>query len=98
MKFPPLSPEEVRERLPEGWTYDEAEPAIRWSHRTRDFAGAFALATRIALLAERMGHHPEITVTWGRLEIALTTHRPRGITRLDLRMAGAIARWKQSNG
>ena len=82
-------------RLP-GWEREGG--AIRRTVRTQGFAPAFALATRVALLAERMDHHPEMTVTWGRLSIALTTHSEGGITALDLRMAEAISQWIPSSG
>ena len=81
-------------RLP-GWTAEEG--VLRRRVRVDGFAPAFALATRIALLAERLDHHPELTIAWGRLDIALTTHSEGGITRLDLRLAEAIAQWIPSN-
>ena len=94
----PLAPREIDaalDRLP-GWSHEEG--ALRRTVRTGGFAPAFALATRVALLAERMNHHPEMTVTWGHLTIALTTHSAGGITSLDLRMAEAISQWIPSSG
>jgi 4a-hydroxytetrahydrobiopterin dehydratase len=62
-------------------------------HRTfrfPDFAGAFALATRIALLAESEGHHPDLLVRWGHLGVTLTTHSVGGLTDNDFIMAAKI--------
>ena len=78
-----------------GWRAENG--ALRRRIRTEGFAPAFALATRIALLAERHDHHPELTVAWGRLDIALTTHSEGGITRSDLRLAEAISQWIPSS-
>ena len=39
-----------------------------------DFSEAFAFMTRIALLCEKMDHHPKWTNSWNRLEIWLSTH------------------------
>ena len=93
----PLSAREIDQaltRLP-GWAHEEG--MLRRTVRVQGFAPAFALATRVALLAERMNHHPELNVAWGRLTIALTTHSQGGITALDLRMAEAISQWIPSN-
>lgn len=57
-----------------------------------NFAGAFTLATRVALLAEREGHHPDLRVGWGYLVIELTTHAAGGLTRNDFILAAKIDR------
>ncbi|MEN9776055.1 MAG: hypothetical protein RL322_3125 [Pseudomonadota bacterium] len=54
--------------------------------------------TRVALLAERMDHHPEWRNVWNRVEIVLTTHDAGGVTDLDLRMAGEAERFARSLG
>ena len=77
------------------WRRDGA--ALRTELRFGNFAEAFATATRIALLAERRNHHPDLTIGWGRLGIALTSHDAGGITRRDTDMARAIAEWKKSS-
>ena len=93
-RLPPHEVDAALSRLP-GW--DREGDALRRTVRVEGFAPAFALATRVAMLAERMNHHPEMTVAWGRLTIALTTHSMGGITALDLRMAEAISQWIPSN-
>jgi len=57
-----------------------------------NFAQAFTLATRIALLAEREGHHPELRLGWGYLVVELTTHAAGGLTRNDFVLAAKIDR------
>jgi 4a-hydroxytetrahydrobiopterin dehydratase len=56
-----------------------------------DFASAWAFGTRVALEAEREFHHPEITVTWGKVIISLVTHEAGGITDKDRDLATAIS-------
>ncbi len=56
------------------------------------FGGAFALATRIALLAETQGHHPALQVAWGRLVVTWQTDAIGAITANDLIMAAKVDR------
>ena len=73
-----------------GWTYDEAESAIRRSFEFRDFAEAFAFMARVAEAAEAMDHHPDWSNSWNRVDVALTTHKAGGITALDFELARTL--------
>jgi 4a-hydroxytetrahydrobiopterin dehydratase len=62
-------------------------------HRTftfADFSEAFAFMMRVALIAERMDHHPDWRNVYNRVEIRLSTHDAGGVTGLDFEMAGKI--------
>lgn len=54
------------------------------------FLEAIGLVNRIAALAERADHHPDIDIRWRRLELGLVTHSAGGITGKDLELAGEI--------
>ncbi|GIX17065.1 MAG: putative pterin-4-alpha-carbinolamine dehydratase [Rhodothalassiaceae bacterium] len=84
--------EEALAGLP-GWRIDEDGKAITCHLRFADFNAAFALITRVALLAERMDHHPEWSNVYNRVTIRLTTHDAGGVTERDIVMARAIARY-----
>ena len=84
--------------VPEGWRLDPVRPAIERVYRFPDFGAAFAFMARVALLAERMDHHPEWRNVWNRVEIVLTTHDAGGITDLDLEMGAAIESIARSAG
>lgn len=72
------------------WDYDEARDAIQRKLVFADFSEAFAFMTRVALLAEKMDHHPEWSNVWNRVEIMLSTHDAGGLSTRDIVMAEAI--------
>jgi 4a-hydroxytetrahydrobiopterin dehydratase len=73
--------EELAEAL-ETWTVEDGKRLCRsWSFP--DFVSGLALVNRIGDLAEEVGHHPNITLTWGRVGIDLWTHDVGGLTECD---------------
>ncbi len=55
-----------------------------------DFISAFAFMTEVALVAERMNHHPEWFNVYGTVRVTLRTHDAGGLTALDFRLAGVM--------
>jgi 4a-hydroxytetrahydrobiopterin dehydratase len=55
-----------------------------------DFSEAFGFMTRVALVAERLDHHPDWSNVWNRVTIALTTHDVGGLSNLDVELARKI--------
>lgn len=63
------------------------------SFKFKDFSEAFAFMTRVALIAEKMDHHPDWTNVYNKVDIALNTHDAGGtITEKDRKLAAAIDR------
>jgi 4a-hydroxytetrahydrobiopterin dehydratase len=56
----------------------------------KDFTAAFSAATAVARIADAEGHHPDICIGWGRLDIEVTTHAVKGLTRNDFILAAKI--------
>lgn len=65
-------------------------PAIERTLVFTDFNAAFGFMTRVALLADKVDHHPEWSNVYNRVEVVLTTHDAGGVTRRDLDMARFI--------
>jgi 4a-hydroxytetrahydrobiopterin dehydratase len=66
------------------------EGKLRRELRFTDFVAAFGFMTRVALVAEAMGHHPEWNNVWNRVVVTLTTHDTGGLSDLDLELARRI--------
>jgi 4a-hydroxytetrahydrobiopterin dehydratase len=56
----------------------------------KDFVEAFGFMTKVAVVAEKMGHHPELSNVYNRVVIDLVTHDAGGIGPLDLELAKKI--------
>ena len=82
-----IDPAEALKGLPL-WRVDEGErEAIARSLTFADFNAAFGFMTRVALLADKVDHHPEWSNVYNRVSILLTTHDAGGVTQRDIDMA-----------
>ena len=55
-----------------------------------DFRRALDFVNRVGEIAEQQGHHPDILLAWGRVEITLWTHKIEGLTESDFIIAAKI--------
>ncbi|MCU1347996.1 MAG: putative pterin-4a-carbinolamine dehydratase [Acidobacteria bacterium] len=72
-----------------GWRFDDA--ALHCELRFRDFVEAFGFMTSVALVAERMNHHPEWSNVYATVTIRLTTHDAGGVSETDFLLAAEIS-------
>jgi 4a-hydroxytetrahydrobiopterin dehydratase len=80
-----LTDEEIEAQLPADWTH-EGEEIVR-TFEFDSYLDGVGFATGAAGLAEEAWHHPEMTITWGEVEVRLTTHDAGGITAKDVDLA-----------
>lgn len=71
----------------EGWGEAKGRDAITKTFQFKSFNQAFGFMSRVALLAEKMDHHPEWTNVYGRVEVTLSTHSAGGLTEKDVALA-----------
>ena len=76
-----INPKVAVEEL-EGWT--GGDDFITKVFKFRDFIEAFSFMTNIAIVAEKMDHHPEWYNVYNRVDITLTTHDSGGVTEKDI--------------
>jgi 4a-hydroxytetrahydrobiopterin dehydratase len=72
------------------WREVAGRDAIARKFEFADFAEAFAFMARVALLAEKLDHHPEWFNVYNRLDVTLSTHDADGVTVKDIEMAKAM--------
>ena len=85
-----LDADEIRNQLASvpGWAV--VDDKLHREFRFESFVAAFGFMSKVALLAERMDHHPEWSNVYGRVVIDLTTHDCQGISGRDFKLALAI--------
>jgi 4a-hydroxytetrahydrobiopterin dehydratase len=82
-----------------GWYFEDG--SIRRVYKTDGWPTTLMLVNAIGYLAEAAYHHPDLTVTWGRITVKLSTHSAGGITDKDFELARKfeeVALWKPSGG
>lgn len=85
-----LDVDEVLKALPSWQAHPGERPAIARALAFEDFNTAFGFMTRVALLADKVDHHPEWSNVYNRVDIVLTTHDADGVTQRDIDMARFI--------
>ncbi len=71
------------------WT--EENNQLKHSFQFDNFIDAFGFMTKVAMIAEKMNHHPTWTNTYNKVEIILCTHEEGNtISDKDIKLAAAI--------
>jgi 4a-hydroxytetrahydrobiopterin dehydratase len=82
-----------------GWYFENGW--IRRNYKTDGWPTTLMLVGAIGFAAEAAYHHPDLSVTWGRITVKLSTHSAGGITDKDFELARKIeeiALWRPSDG
>jgi 4a-hydroxytetrahydrobiopterin dehydratase len=90
---PPLTAEQIAPlaaALPD-WEVVRDHHLVR-TYRFPDFARALAFVNRVGALAEEVGHHPDLHLSWGRVGIEIWTHKIDGLAEADFVFAAKCDR------
>jgi 4a-hydroxytetrahydrobiopterin dehydratase len=79
-------------KLP-GWSEVSGRDAIAKKFVFKDFNAAFGFMARVALVAEKMDHHPEWSNVYKTVDVTLSTHDAGGVTELDIKLAETMERF-----
>lgn len=77
-----------------GWTEASDRDAIAKTFTFKNFNAAFGWMARVALVAEKLDHHPEWTNVYRKVEVILSTHSAGGVTELDIKLAKKMDEFK----
>jgi 4a-hydroxytetrahydrobiopterin dehydratase len=96
-----LSPAEIADRLKSlpAWRLENGE--IVRDYTTDGWPTTLMLVNAIGFLAEAADHHPDLAVSWGKVQVKLSTHSAGGVTASDLELAQLIeqtALWRPKAG
>lgn len=87
-----LGADEIASRLTKltAWHLDDGK--LHRLFEFDDFVAAFGFMSQIAIIAEKMDHHPEWSNVYNRVDVRLTTHDAGGLTELDFELADHMDR------
>jgi len=94
---PPLAGEELerlRAQLPE-WQVVDGHHLLR-TFTFPDFRTALDFVNRAGAIAEEEGHHPDLLLSWGKVEVKTWTHKIDGLTESDFILAAKIEKLRQN--
>jgi 4a-hydroxytetrahydrobiopterin dehydratase len=85
-----LSDDEARKAAAglDGWAYGDNQIEKSW--KFKDHVEAMGFVNRVALLAERADHHPDLNIVYSNVRIRLNTHSEGGVTEKDISLAKEI--------
>ena len=100
-KEPAYTDAQIGERLAAlpGWSHQDQ--AIRRVYETDGWPTTLMLVNALGFVAEAADHHPDLTVSYRRVAVALSTHSAGGITGKDFELARAfdeVALWRPAAG
>jgi len=86
----PLSENEINDALfgLEGWR-QEGNQIVK-QFKFKNFVESMGFVTKVAILAERVDHHPDILIEYSKVTITLFTHSEGGLTEKDFNLANEI--------
>ena len=85
-----LPDSEIDSRLAELDGWERRGETIAKTFELADFVGSVEFVGKLVEPAEAMGHHPDLTVSWNKVGVSITTHSAGGLTANDFELAKRI--------
>jgi len=89
---PPMAQDEAEKLLKQlspGWSLND-KGHLEASYKFPNFIQAMTFANKVGNIAEAEGHHPDLTVSWGKCGVEIWTHKIQGLTESDFILAAKI--------
>ena len=90
--IPPMEKKEIDKylnNLGNGWKVN-SKGHINKEYKFQDFIEAMKFANKIAEIAEKEGHHPDLHISWGSCKVEIWTHKINGLAESDFYLAAKI--------
>ena len=88
-----LTAEELQEELESLTNWEVVDGKLHREFQFENFIEAFAFMTKLAIVAERINHHPDWSNVYNKVTVDLITHDVNGISILDCDLARAADRY-----
>jgi 4a-hydroxytetrahydrobiopterin dehydratase len=91
--IPPFSKRQALgylKKLKKGWKVEDEGIKLEKEFKFKNFVQAMGFANQVALIAQAEDHHPEIEISYSKVEIELWTHAVGGLTENDFILAAKI--------
>ena len=85
-----LSDDDIQAKLEDLPDWGREDDSIRREFKFDDFQGSVDFVNRITPPAEEMNHHPDVAISWNKVELTLSTHSEGGLTENDFELAARI--------
>ena len=90
--MPKLNASQIKTALAKVPLWKKRAAVISRTFAFKDFTAAIKFVNRVAVLAEKAWHHPDIDIRWNKVTLALTTHDQGGLTEKDFALAAKFDR------
>lgn len=87
-----LSDAEIKAKLSQLGGWQQAGSTLQSTKVFDGFPAAIAFLNQLIEPAEAAGHHPDLTVSYNKVTVSLTTHDAGGLTQKDFDLAAQINR------
>jgi len=88
--MPLLEDQEIEKQLAELEGWEREGEAIAKTFKLDDFVASVEFVRKLVEPAEEMGHHPDLTISWNKVLVSITTHSEGGLTENDFELAKRI--------
>ncbi len=85
-----LEDQEIAERLEALGGWERKGDEIVREFKLDDFVGSVKFVDAVVEPAERMGHHPDVAISWNTVTVSISTHSEGGLTAADFELAAEI--------
>lgn len=85
-----LSENDINEKLSKMENWNQVGKEITKTFKFKNFIESVGFVNKVAILAEKSDHHPDILIKYSKVNINLSTHSEGGITEKDFKLANKI--------